>query len=919
MRRCVGLGIDFLRDLASEARVNFTAAADTHLPAAIGAFLTKRAVARARNCVGYLSLVFVLAFPSKKPTIAPFPISSRSRLAPTFPVAQYMETEMFSLLRSWFGPSRRGSIRNQRIRPTIEMLETRLAPATHTWDGSESAMWSNPANWAENSAPVAGESNLVLVFSSGASTSINDLNNLNVKHLQFGGGNAFFDLSGNAITLSSGISNAMTGPGAIAAVNMNVKLTATQTFANTVSGHTILSGILSGSNALTLTLKGTNYTFAGEDSNTFAGVIKVDGSQLALDKFDDGNPVTAVAGPLVIDTTASVDSVVRLFSREQITNAARVTIGAKGQLQLGAQTETIGPLTIVGGANNKVTATGAGVLKLNGAVTVKAGTQEAIIQSPVDLGNVTRTFNVANGAQQNDLRMIGAISGLGGIIKLGAGTMTLEAANTYQAKTTVRAGVLAVSIAGGLGATTEGTSVAEGSSLRLSAHVGGEPLTLRGRGVANSGALQSVGLSQSLIGPVSLIATSTSPSVFVNTSGGTLMISGPISGNAGLTKLGGATLSFGGVLTANTYTGATFVKEGNLLLTKIGATAVPGKLIIGDGIGGASADVVMLQFNEQIANTSAVTVNASGSFNLSANAETIGPLTLVGGGISNGALTLNGNVTAAASASPAVIGATLDLGGRTRVFDVANGATADDLSVNAVIINGALTKTGAGKLVLAAANTYAGATRVLGGILNIRSNQALGAAAFGTTIANGASLQVQFSTAPIDVNGEELTLQGAGFAGGAKLQVLGGAMWNGRVNLMATVETRSIVIDIDLPFQFNFEAVVAGTAGLTKVGSGTVHFAGSSNNTYAGVTRINEGKISMLKNVGNVAIPGPIIVGDGVGEDILEWLTHEQIANTATITLNAGGKLAFNTVNETLHRLTVNGGTITDAGILMFV
>lgn len=36
----------------------------------------------------------------------------------------------------------------------VEAQEGRLAPATHTWVGGASNLWSNAANWAEAAAPT---------------------------------------------------------------------------------------------------------------------------------------------------------------------------------------------------------------------------------------------------------------------------------------------------------------------------------------------------------------------------------------------------------------------------------------------------------------------------------------------------------------------------------------------------------------------------------------------------------------------------------------------------------------------------------------------------------------------------------------------------------------------------------------------
>src|SRR5260370_18468539 len=93
----------------------------------------------------------------------------------------------------------------------------------------------------------------------------------------------------------------------------------------------------------------------------------------------------------------------------------------------------------------------------------------------------------------------------------------------------------------------------------------------------------------------------------------------------------------------------TVVNEGTLMLNKTGgATAIPGALVIGDGVGGAGVDVVQLLTSNQIRNTAAVTINSSGLLDLNGNMQTIGPLTTLAGEVTagSGALSLNGNSTA---------------------------------------------------------------------------------------------------------------------------------------------------------------------------------------------------------------------------------------------------------------------------------
>ena len=90
----------------------------------------------------------------------------------------------------------------------------------------------------------------------------------------------------------------------------------------------------------------------------------------------------------------------------------------------------------------------------------------------------------------------------------------------------------------------------------------------------------------------------------------------------------------------------------------------------------------------------------------------------------------------------------VDLGGGARTFDVANVASGIDLSVNVPITNGAIVKTGAGTLVLTAANTYGGGTTIQGGRVELS-----GSLNSGVTVNNGGVLALGTSTGIRTVNG----------------------------------------------------------------------------------------------------------------------------------------------------------------------
>jgi autotransporter-associated beta strand protein len=151
----------------------------------------------------------------------------------------------------------------------LEWLEERLAPATYTWSGAVSNLWSNNANWAGGSP--AGDPNANLVFPSGAKnidTNNNDLVGLTIGSMTFSGGG--YKIFGNAVTLNAGITLTSEATESIH-FNPNIVLGAAQTFAVTDAGVALyLEGTVSGAGSARLTEAGAGI-LALDAANTFEG------------------------------------------------------------------------------------------------------------------------------------------------------------------------------------------------------------------------------------------------------------------------------------------------------------------------------------------------------------------------------------------------------------------------------------------------------------------------------------------------------------------------------------------------------------------------------------------------------------------------------------------------------------------------
>jgi autotransporter-associated beta strand protein len=166
---------------------------------------------------------------------------------------------------------------------------------------------------------------------------------------------------------------------------------------------------------------------------------------------------------------------------------------------------------------------------------------ELKINSPVDLQSFTLTLNstVSFGTFGTSGGLRGTVSGTGNIVKTGIGGWYLASDNTYSGLTTINQGVLAVTTANGLGATTSGTVVNSGGGLILNPNSTdisiAEPITINGAGAGDPepGAIlvYHAFAIPTLTGPLTLGSNSTiftaNDPAFVQT----FQISGPVNDN----------------------------------------------------------------------------------------------------------------------------------------------------------------------------------------------------------------------------------------------------------------------------------------------------------------------------------------------------------------------------------------------------
>jgi fibronectin-binding autotransporter adhesin len=490
--------------------------------------------------------------------------------------------------------------------------------ATHTWTGAgANEYWNNAANWS-GGAPSAAEAAPVVLIFPGSVVTTNNIPGLTVDSLRFTGGYAVLHgASGGTLTFRGA-----GGTNLFMTTSANVSNHLASTLPITMSGsnyfflddsHLLgIHGVISGSGHVTYQGLGAAF-YGGPQANTQTGRTSLDeGFWLYLGKTAG---VNAIAGPLRVE-----DGRVMLTTSNQIANSAAVTVGSMGVLDLNGYDETLGNLTI----NLGEVTTGAGLLTLSGTLTPVSGGN--IIWGRLSLGGATRTIEVT----ANDSLMIRANISNGaataGLTKTGAGTLSLWGTNTFTGPVNVNGGTLELHHNSALGSTAGGTTVSTNCALRLfGANVGAEALTLNGE-------LDIYG-TNTWTGPVTLASAAT---IDLNGASSQLTLNQAVNGSGSLKKNGTGTLLFSGAQ-ANTFTGGLTVLAGNVSLNKSGVIAIPGPLQISTGM------VKLLQAN-QIADATAVTVQAGATLDLNHFAETIG--SLAGNGTVNvglSTLTTGGN------------------------------------------------------------------------------------------------------------------------------------------------------------------------------------------------------------------------------------------------------------------------------------
>jgi autotransporter-associated beta strand protein len=443
--------------------------------------------------------------------------------------------------------------------------------ANITWSGSNSTTWTDGANWVGGTAPDNSLTTDTAVFDSATYTNQpNSTTGRSIAGITIGANSGAVTINtlttGNRLAIGSGGITMESGAGSLTVgventdgVLVNASQTWTNDSASALGWNSMGTGNTLGE--VTLTLTGTGSGGFSQLQNT---ISQGTNTTLAIVvDYSGAGTVSMIKATNTYSGGLTIKQGTVLVNQNDGTGAGTVTLGFNGGTANATLTSAnvgtarsyasafvlatghTGNLTIASTGASSSTSNGTFGATFTGGVT---GTNNLIVDA-----------TTASGNNQNAIQFItNGLNFTGNLTKTGNRTLSLGAANTFGGIALVNNGTLRLDHVNALQNATldTGTSGAQAVTFNLA-----------GANTYNLGGLQ---------GADALAIGNNTISVGANNASTTF--SGGISGTGGnLTKVGSGTLTLSG---SNSYTGATNVSAGALLLSSAGSIAAGSAVIV---------------------------------------------------------------------------------------------------------------------------------------------------------------------------------------------------------------------------------------------------------------------------------------------------------------------------------------------------
>ncbi|EAQ3916287.1 autotransporter outer membrane beta-barrel domain-containing protein [Salmonella enterica] len=552
------------------------------------------------------------------------------------------------------------------------------------------------------------------------------------------------------------------------------------------------------------------------------------------------------------------------------------------------------------------------------------------------------------------------------LIKQGAGTLILNAENTYTGGTTISGGTLVATNVEALGS----GDVTDDAVLELNTggdfdnaisgsgqvvKSGDDVLTLSGANSYSGGTLICDGTL--VASNVEALGTGdvTDDAVLELNTGGDF--DNAISGSGQVVKSGDETLTLSG---SNTYTGGTLISDGTLVASNVealGTGDVTNDAVLELNTGGDFDNAISGSGQVEKSGDETLTLSGSNTYTggtlisggtlVASNVEALGSgdvtndavLELNTGGTFDNAISGSGQVVKSGDETLTLSGSNTYTGGTTindgtliatSVDALGSGDVTDNAVLelntggdfdNAISGSGQVVKSGDETLTLSGTNSYTDGTLISGGTLVATNLEALGTG----DVTNNATLElntggdftnnISGSGQVVKSGDETLTLSGANsYTGGTTIS--GGTLVASNVEALGSGDVTDNAT-LEMNTGGDFDNAISGSGQVVKSGDDALTLSGA--NTYTGGTTINGGTLvaSNVEALGSGDIDNYASLQlNASGQFVTANLTTHDNATTA---IGAGSALRANTLtqeaNSTLavHLTNSNSGAIVTA------